>query len=233
LDPKVFRAAVSAAIRVTISTALVGCGNTASTSAVPSDGGGSASAADSGGNGSGGVPSGTGAEQSGTAHATAGSAPISGTSAVTPSGGQPSATTPEVGGSASGSANVGGGTNVGGSSSAGGETFGAAGEAGAPAQLCGAEVAECLSVLETFEAGAALDEAGLACCLGVREGLSELQKVAAECYRDLNRRFTGTAARSECCKDSSTWTEIACAPWGPPVPPELSAELLESWANVA
>lgn len=214
MDAKVLRAAVSAAIRVTVSTTLVGCGNTASNEAALTETGGHASSAQGGDHtATGGVPN----SAAGATLETAGSAPSGGVGPMISSGGQPSPMAPEVAGS----------------TSTAGETSGSAGEAGAPSQVCGAKVLDCVSMLEGIERGATLDEAGDACCVEVRAGLFELQQSGAECYIELGRRFQATAARQACCKDPSTWSETACTPWGPPVPPEFSADLPHIMAAVA
>lgn len=233
MDAKVLRAAVTAAIRVTMSTTLVGCGNTVSDQARPSEASGSESSAGSamsGGTGSamssvGGDPRGGGIGQAGAVVDVVdvgGAAPSSGGSPSSSAGGQPS-TTPGIGGTSS----------PGGTDAAGQSPGGTEGEAGAPALACGASVLDCLSALEMVERGALLDETGMACCVTVRAGLIELKQESAECYLGIAKRFQSAPARQACCKDPSTWDETACAPWGPPVPPELRLEVLRAWAAVA
>jgi hypothetical protein len=230
MDAKVLRAAVSAAIRVTVSTTLVGCGNTVSNDAAPSAASGSTSRSDDVRDaGSGGMPSGAAAmgqagtmlDMGGTALDMGGTAPSNGGTPSSSTGGKP-LSTPEVGGTAHG-----------GASTAGQASGGSEAEAGAPAQACGANVLDCLSVLEMVERGVPLDEVSSACCVSVRGGLVELKQAGAECYLEIAHRFQSAPARQACCKDPSTWQETACAPWGPPVPPELRLDLLPDWAAVA
>jgi len=219
MDAKVFRAAVLAAMRVTVSTALVGCGNT-----VTKPGGA--------------APADEGVERAGSSAgertpvldaATAGS----GAKPSAMSGSGASAGPPASGGAtaAEGSTTMAGRTGLDGG--AGGTPDDGAAGAGSPALVCGGDALACLSLLEGLEPAAPLDDAGSACCLSVRKALLELPAADAECYRDLSSRFQKAPGRSTCCADPSTWLEIACTPWGPPVPPELSPSLLASWAAVA
>lgn len=220
MDAKVLRAAVSAAIRVTVSTTLIGCGGSVVSEA---DGAGS-------------TPSGT----AGRGHSDA--ATTSGGHAAAPvpvpasaSGGKTSSAT--AGAAATTTAGVAGTTTeteAGGAANAAGA--GQAGEpasAGAPAEVCGGAVNACLSALEQELPTEALSDAGKACCQTVIVGFDELRLNGAECLNDLDRRFMSSGVRRLCCSDQATWSHQACAPWGPPVPPELSAEQLRAWSLAA
>lgn len=234
MDAKVLRAAVSAAIRVTVSTALIGCGNTTSNETAPSETGGDANdAANSGGGGAGSAQGtiGAGVQQAGTGLEAAGTAANSGGGASSWSGGQPSSE-PDGGGTAPSGA-VGSGVVSGGASAGGQASGGSEAEAGGGQKACGANVLDCFSVLQAVERGAPLSETGNACCVSVRQSLVELRQADSECYNQLRLRFEATPARQACCKDPSTWAEPACTPWGPPVPPGLPPEFLQSWAAVA
>jgi hypothetical protein len=230
MDAKVLRAAVSAAIRVTVSASLVGCGNTVSSDVGPLEAGGSTSRGDGSRDaGAGGMlggaalgQAGTELGMAGTLLAMAGTASSNGGNPSSSIGGQLGGTAPETGGMAHG------GTDAAGQASGGNEAA-----AGAPAQACGAYLDDCLSALGAVERGAPLDELGTACCVTVRAALIELKAAGAECYLDIAKRFQTAPARQACCKDPSTWEETACAPWGPPVPPELPLELLQDWVAVA
>ena len=91
-------------------------------------------------------------------------------------------------------------------------------------------------LLEQEPPGAPLSDAGEACCDTVVVGFDDLRLSNAECFGDLNRRFMASGVRGRCCSDQATWSHLACTPWGPPVPPELSAEsaeLLRAWSLAA
>lgn len=219
MDAKVLRAAVSAAIRVTVSTTLLGCGGSVRGDA---DGAGTAS------NGSGGGGY-TDADQSTGGYRAAPSPVPVGTSA---NGGHASTVT--AGAATAGAATAGAAAETGGVANAAGA--GQAGEpasAGAPAEVCGGAVDACLTLLAQEPAGATLNDVGKACCETVAAGLDELRLSTAECFDDLEQRFMTMPARSICCRDQATWVHLACTPWGPPVPPELSAEGLQAWSLAA
>lgn len=224
MDAKVLRAAVSAAIRVTISTTLIGCGGSVVGEA--SEAGGTPSSSSTGGAPpnamSGGadehvsapqVPSGTGATGGGGAQASSASV-TAGT-----------ATSIDVGGMVS---TDGGASEIGGASQAGEASSG-----GATAEECGAAVAACLTQVEPEVPSAALSDAGKACCETIIAGFDELRLAGAACFTDLDRRFMTSGVRQRCCADQATWTHLACTPWGPPVPPELPAAALQAWGLVA
>jgi hypothetical protein len=215
MDAKILRAAVSAALRVTVSTTLIGCGGSASTDT--------------------GRPNSSPAVKD--APASAGQPPVTETEPAHPPSAQPVTST---GGSASeaetetpsaGTA-AGGGVEVGGMAA----TPGAGGEqasAGAPAEVCRAAAQACLTQLEqtTPEPPSAADKA---CCDTVIATLEELWQAMPRdaCFDAIETRFRG-AVRTECCADKSTWVYRACTPWGPPVPPELSREALQRWSSAA
>lgn len=230
MDANVLRAAVSAALRVTVSTTLIGCGGSVMSDA---DGSGSASKGTAGRGGSTDAAQSAGGQRAAptpvlvgppasagqTSSATAGSATVgSATAGVATggTGGTPTAT------------EVGGVPNAAGAGQAGEPA-----SAGAPAAICGEAVDACLTLLEPEASGPTLSDAGKACCDTVIVGLDELRLGSAECFGDLNRRFMSSGVRGLCCADQATWSHLACTPWGPPVPPELSAEALRAWSLAA
>jgi hypothetical protein len=209
MDAKVLRAAVSAAIRVTFSTTLIGCGGSVATD---EDRPSSSPAVKDPSPASTGQPAVTDTEPA--------RPPVS-------SGGSAAATEMPIAGMAShGSSDVGGMTTTAG---AGGEEA----SAGAPAEVCRAAAQACLTQLEqtTPEPPNAGDKA---CCDTVIATLEELWQAMPRdaCFESIDARFQG-AVRTECCADKSTWVYRACTPWGPPVPPELSHEALRKWSLAA
>jgi hypothetical protein len=232
MDAKTLRAALMAALRVTVSTSFIGCGAHTST-----DGAG------------GPTPAGTsdratsrpddehapdGSDQGGkpgapSEHSSAGA------TSHDPSAGATSSNA--TGGSSSGSA-TGGSASDGGSMNASAAGEGNQGGAGTePPTPCEA-LAACLGTLEgmTFERGAPLPSAATQCCQLVIEGLSVPVEAAVcdpETRRALDARFMGSPVRSACCADPETWQHLACTPWGPAVPPELPLEALVAWELAA
>lgn len=226
MDVSILRAAVSAAVRVTISTSVIGCGGSAigdagSAAGAPSDRTpmGGATSSDAGARPSAG---------------TAGSEPWSGGAAVTQAG-------TASGGLSSGGAGTGGMASGGATSADGGASEanaggGGDGAAGAPGtSACGAEVAACLDTLAQADVEQPFTPIELACCQTVIDGLTELSNPSepAECFLTLNTTFMRSAARGVCCADAETWEQRACTPWGPPVPPELPLALLRAWEAAA
>jgi hypothetical protein len=222
MDAKVLRAAVSAAIRVTVSTSLIGCGGSVS--------GESAGAANDGGKPAAMPSKAQGANAGGNAGAGWGWSPK-------PSDG---ATPPTSGGTASGSSNSGGITSTtpeGGNDVGGNATAGTAGAAeggdgpGAPTDPCSAMTA----CMDRLDADALLATPGtIPCCQMVIDGLMELRdQISIECWVDLNGRFLMSKAHQTCCTALSEWEQPACTPWGPPVPPELPESALLGWGAAA
>jgi hypothetical protein len=218
MDAKVLKAAVSAAIRVTVSTTLIGCGGSVSTDGdrassapavkdTPTQTNGNVAAATSG----------TGGQSS--------SAP----STPTPSsGGQATRPVETSAGTAGGEL-----VEVGGMASAAG-AGGEPGSAGAPPDVCGNAAAACVTKLGEQPFEEAPSDATKACCETILARLDELRlDPGAACFDHLDQDFMQSPARRQCCKDSSTWNNPACTPWGPPVPPELSREALLSWGLAA
>lgn len=221
MDANVLRAAVSAAIRVTVSTTLLGCGGSVVSEA---DGAGSTS------NGA------AGRGQTDAAKGTGGyrAAPSPVPEGTNPSGGKSSSAT--AGAATAGAATAGtpAETETGGvANAAGAGGVGEPASAGAPAEVCGGAVDACLTQLEQEPPGSTLSDAGKACCDTVVVGFDELRLGNAECFGDLDRRFMSSGVRQRCCADQATWSHLACTPWGPPVPPELSPEALRQWSLVA
>jgi len=232
MDPQVLRAAVSAAIRVTVSTTLIGCGGSVADGSNTATNGAAGRSAQSETNGSGGhraapVPAST----------SGGGTSAAGASAVT--GGTGGAST-ATGGAAGGTAGVlstagapaepetGGGTNA-----AGGGQAGEAAAAGAPAEVCGGAVLRSMRLKALELPTDALRGVANACCQTVILGFDELRADSAPCYDDLELRFRVSGVRQMCCADKATWEHLACTPWGPPVPPELPAAMQRAWSLVA
>jgi len=218
MDAKILRAAVSAAIKVTITTTLVGCGGV-----VTSSGGGPGAEPTGGPAGSSGQ--GSSAESSGE--------PVgSGYPKSEPAaGGKPGAEATTAAAAPGGSAPLGGTP-----------TTAEAGNAGAPnggsadATCVGAEVDACYAFLAEAQPqtkfGDPLPAPYQACCQTLLSSLvnGELSYV---CLSDNNAHFN-SSARAVCCSDPASWSVYpACAPWGPPVPPELTLEALRDWQAAA
>lgn len=214
MDAKVLRAAVSAAIRVTVSTTLIGCGGNVSTDA----GRTTSSPAVKDTPTTNGEAAANGTEPTGT------SSPYPQPTASA-GGSGPASETPTAGMTAtSAGSEAGGMTSIAG---AGGDEA----SAGAPADVCGAAAHACLTQLEqtTMEPPSAATKA---CCDTVIATL-EQPELDPICLDSVNRRFLSGGVRHECCADQSTWVHQACTPWGPPVPPELSRAALQTWSLAA
>ncbi|HEX2872109.1 MAG TPA: hypothetical protein VHP33_12650 [Polyangiaceae bacterium] len=221
MDAKVLKAAVSAAIRVTVSTTLMGCGGSVSTDAGRSSP--SPAVKDTATDAHGSVASGT----AGTSGQT-NSAPLKPTQG---SGGQ---TTLPVETSAGNAGTAGGASvEVGGMASAAG-AGGEPGGAGAPPDVCGNAAAACVTKLGEQPFEETPSDATNACCETILARLDELRlEPGAACFDHLDQDFMQSPARRQCCKDPSTWQNPACTPWGPPVPPEISREALQAWSLAA
>ncbi len=221
MDAKVLRAAVSAAIRVTVSTTLIGCGGNVTTDA------GGARTPETNDAASSKEPS---SSVKGSGDQASVPYPVSGTGSSEAKAGS-SAT---AGGAAAGGTSSTGGVEVGGmANAAGADEIGNAGTAGAPIAICGAVADACLTLLEHAPANEPPSIVGKPCCEAMLEELTQLQHANAECYQHLWNRVMQPGVRPQCCNDPSTWQHQACAPWGPPVPPELSLAALLQWGTAA
>jgi hypothetical protein len=205
MDAKTLRAALSAAIRVTVSTSLIGCGGNVTT--------------------------------------TTGSEPT--TDVEAPATSYPSpmldhdSDYPAIGGSAAGKASIGGAGGGTGPAGQGGSEQ-AAGSAGAPATNRCELVDPCLTLLEglnlTFS-DPLPSTAAKECCALALDVIGDF--AATECgqmdemWWKRRSRFMLAGAHSACCTELSAWSNSACTPWGPPVPPELSLEALLVWEAAA
>lgn len=214
MDAKVLRAAVSAALRVTVSTTLIGCGGNVSTD--PGHATSSPAIKD--------TPSGTAQPSTAETEQTTSPTPTSNAG-----GSEPGSKAPNAGMASNAGSETGGVASVAG---AGGDEA----SAGAPADVCGAAAHACLTQLEQTPQQPPTD-ATKACCDVVIASLDqlrqELQPEEAECYNGVESRFMMPPVRNQCCHDPSTWVHVACTPWGPPVPPELSADALRAWSLAA
>jgi hypothetical protein len=225
MDAKILKAAISAAIRVTVSTTVIGCGGSVTTDAGGASGpsaAGSSTHATTGGNAS------TKSTDDQAAYPYPVAQPESGgtgNDAPTATGGSP------VGNQTGGMTNA-----MGGLASAGTATGGEAGEpavGGAASEVCGGAIDACLTSLEKLQFGDSLTAANLHCCKTALDGLMELQAAAAECYWPLDSRFLSMPAHQQCCVELDAWQQSACTPWGPPVPPELALDTLIEWEAAA
>jgi hypothetical protein len=221
MDAKVLKAAVSAAIRVTVSTTLIGCG------------GSMTSNADAEGGKPGQSPTTNSAPKGSSDQVVTGN-PKTGPVAVGMAG-APGAGGVATGGAAAGSAaTTSGGAALAGMASA--VEGGSAGEAngGAPQDTC-AQIDACFSLLEASASpavfGAPVTAANKPCCQTVLDGLGNWES-SIVCLSELNERFMRSPARGVCCSQEN-WSYPACTPWGPPVPPELSREALLAWSAAA
>jgi hypothetical protein len=215
MEAKVLRAALSAAIRVTVSTTLLGCGGRVS-----------GDVAEAGHGGSNGRPS---------SDAAAGTAPLTypysagSTANATSSGSSTSGAGSNAELDAAGAAALVGGAGALGGAAGEPASAGGAAAAGAPTagSSCGGDhVQACFAQIEALQAtpGAPLPKAPdvLACCSTLTNAASP-GVPDQQCDQELAQRFA--PLRFPCCEALGTW-EGACAPWGPPVPPELSLEQL-------
>lgn len=225
MDAKVLRAAVSAAIRVTVSTTLIGCGGTVATDGGKAQGpaaNGPAKLSDP-------VTSSTGSTTSGTSGSNGWgwTPPHEGQSGSSSSGGSVVA----QGGLASVGGEAAGGSAEGGSAEGG---DGSGTPVVTPPNTCDA-LNTCLTHLEVSMPAAPLAGNDLACCQVMIDSLKEHQLApgADACWADLNGRLMSSVARSLCCNSPETWQVSACTPWGPPVPPELPEDALSAWEAAA
>ena len=221
MDAKTLRAALAAAVRVTVSTSLIGCGGN-----ITSDD-----------------------ARGGPAIAGAASPPEREVDVKYPSasGGkaaqQPYEVAPAAGVAAGGVATGGVPTTAGGSGSGGDTAASEAGSAGSSVIDSCQPVEACMTVLEGVELqpGQALSNDELGCC---RLVVSELQPLnlgsdapleVSECGERIEPRFGRTPVTMQCCQETSwpTIRSLACTPWGPPVPPELPRDALAAWEMAA
>jgi hypothetical protein len=128
--------------------------------------------------------------------------------------------------------------------SAGADALGAAagmpGEAGAPAtsgSFCdGSAIQACEPIYDELAASTEpwsepLDAEAISCCKMMVDALDvSPPEIDAQCRAELDSRLN--LLRGSCCR-AVDFQGNACAPWGPPVPPELELELLLSWSAVA
>lgn len=222
MDAKVLRAAVSAAIRVTVSTALIGCGGTVTSGEGKSQGEGAANPGNPG----------PGEPVKGNTSGPSYPYPVA-------SGNSGSPSAPSHGGQASGGRASSGGSSVtqGGVASLGGSPDGGSSEGGEGSTVllnsCDA-LNTCLTHIEASMPAAALNDDDQACCQAMIDNLKDHQVAMADaCWADLNGRLMTSPARSWCCNSPETWQVSACTPWGPPVPPELPEGALAAWEAAA
>jgi hypothetical protein len=218
MEARVLRAALSAAIRVTVSTSLIGCGG------VTTGGQGDAPPSESKTPVKSGHPTGTGGSGSNTAGAM--SAATSGSGGLelgeggsmlagTPAGGVPGT---------SGMPNAGGMSNAGGVPGAG----------GVPNATDACEAAySCVSDLQALQSDTSpqlpTTERTTECCQLII-GSKSPWGTPLLCGETT---FNGHAELLwPCCAVLQSPQDTACTPWGPPVPPELDLEQLLSWAAV-
>ena len=217
MDAKILRAAVSAAIRVTVSTTVIGCGGN-----VTSDAGGSAGAAH--------APSSVGGSSNGksTAGKTKTATPIPRPEPA--SGGTGGGAEPATGGAwalggqpTGGTASAGSAAQSEGGTSDGGEPNTAGGGAGP--SLCA-----CTALLANVKTGDTLSDDAKLCCQTAIDGFLSPEAEDQACWADL--QWFSSPAHQLCCT-VDTWQHPACTPWGPAVPPELPLAALLEWEAAA
>lgn len=208
MDAKTLRAALAAALRVTVSTSLIGCGGHTSTDGAKSTQAPATSQPDD--------------DYSDQAEPVAGK----------PSS-EPAYLSPVAGGASS---SAGGGSMM--ASAAGASGSGAGGASTKPPTRCEAlELCVTKLEGMTFEFGDPLPSEAAECCQTVIESLSGPGQAAAMCddatFSSLYDRFLMPEVRNACCSEPDTWQHQACTPWGPAVPPELPLEALSAWELAA
>ena len=214
MDAKVLRAAVSAAIRVTVSTTLIGCGGN-----VTSEAGGAAGASTGGVATSTGGPSKGLGEKATTPYPTPNGTPAAGGSEAATGG------TGALGGQPTGGmASAGTAAQNDGGTSDGGEPSTASG--GAPADLCA-----CKALLTDVKAGEALSSEAKVCCQAVIDVYLTEVVTRQACWADFS--WFSLPAHQQCCTTLDAWQQPACTPWGPPVPPEAPLAALLNWELAA
>lgn len=215
MDAKVLRAAVSAAIRVSVSTTLIGCGGSVTT-----DAGGAAGATTSGvsaaGSGKSGGDTTTPAYPSPVAMPAAGG-----------TGGAPAAT------ASAGTQTV---MHAGGMASAGtaSTSEGGNGEAGEPSMASGGagpSFCACAALLADVKAGEALSSDAQVCCQVVIDDYPPVSAADQACVNDF--QWFVIPAHQQCCTTLDAWLQPACTPWGPPVPAEAPLAALLDWELAA
>jgi hypothetical protein len=214
MDAKTLRAALSAAIRVTVSTSLIGCGgNVTSNDAGDAAAGGGASPSSS-------QP---GLENKYPTPTTSGGKPAE----------QPYVALP-TGGAATGGAPA----------ASGGAPLAEGGSAEDPTMDRCSPVEACMTMLEIVEVpwDQPLPSAARACCEMVVNELKGLEPPSgegpwgiSECGAKIETRFEHTSVTMKCCQETDfpPIRSLACTPWGPPVPPELPLMALEAWELAA
>jgi hypothetical protein len=214
MDAKTLRAALSAAIRVSVSTSLIGCG-------------GSVTSTDAGD-----APVSGGASPSRSQPELESKYPKP-TSSGGKSAEEPYVTLP-TGGVATGGA----------SAANGGAPLTEGGSAGEPALDQCSPVEACMTVLETVQVpwDQPLPSAARACCEMLVSELKPIEPPSgegqwgiSECGARIETRFEHTSVTMKCCQETGfpPIRSLACTPWGPPVPPELPLAALEAWELAA
>jgi hypothetical protein len=203
MDAKVLQAAVAAAIRVTVSTTLIGCGGNFTSDATPPGAGGKASAeAGRAGQSSQEPPAPSPVE-------------IGGGGAMVASGGGS-----EVGGTPLAAA---------GESAAGEPSSGGAAPLGCAAEIEAClPVLEAVDPTKGFAGNATS-----CCQTVITGLFKDLPKTIPECEGARTRFRMAAGNTQCCQQNSWIWSldgknVSGCTPWGPPVPPELSLARLEA-----
>jgi hypothetical protein len=221
MDAKVLKAAVSAAIRVTVSTTLIGCGGGVST------GEGRSSPAPT-------VKDAPTDTPERVASGTAGAGGRTHSAPPEPTAGSGGRATLPLESSAGNTGTAGGASVETGGMASGAGAGGEPGSAGAPADVCGNAASACVAKLGEQPFEETPSDATIACCETILARLDELRaEPGAACFDHLDQDFMQSPARRQCCKDQSTWQNPACTPWGPPVPPGFSRAALRAWSLAA
>jgi hypothetical protein len=219
MEAKVLRAALSAAIRVTVSTSLIGCGGVTT-------------------GGQGDAPEGT-APPAKNSQGQEVTAPDPSYGNGYGSGGYPtSGAGSGPGTAATNTASTGSGglaTGEGGAVAAGAPSAGQATAGGAQGSLHPCEQAQaCLNDLQAlrtdFWPELPTTVRTTACCQLIIDHIVPWGSPPQCGDEALN---VGEELRWPCCEVLQSPQGTACTPWGPPVPPELDLEQLLAWATVA
>lgn len=231
MEAKVLRAALSAALRVTVSTGLVGCGG------ATSDGGprtGTATTSELEGGDTtpsprdeAGAAGGSPASGAATSEGLSGGAAAGGAAAT---GGLAGTGASELTAGSAGTMTAQGGAPLAGASSGG-----AAGAGGAKGSAWACEdLNACVELLTERLAASSdplPDDATTVACCGAMIEPSWPPSADLQCTAELLPRSWPTQAK--CCELLRYPRGPVCTPWGPPVPPEFGREQLLLWEATA
>lgn len=207
MDAKTLRAALSAAIRVTVSTSLIGCGGNVATGSKGSE-----------------------PMTDGEAPATSYPSPMLDHDSEYPAIGGSAAGKASIGGAGGGMGPVG----QGGSEQA---AAGSAGAPATNRCELVEPCLTLLEGLNLTFSDPLPSAAAKECCTLALDAIGDFATTECgemdETWWERRSRFMTSGAHSSCCSELNAWQNSACTPWGPPVPPELSLEALLAWEAAA